>query len=117
MKNFVVIVGLSILYFVFCFLREQAPFFFLVVTPIIIGIAGYELIKGQPLIKRILAGIIPMIALVWMLIFLDVEKIFRVAIIHAMVIGLIVVQVWEIFRGCLSMAKRGLIDLNILKRE
>ena len=108
MKNYVVIAGLSLLYFVFCFLREEAPFFFLAGVPIIIGIAGYKLVDGEPLVKRTFAGLVPILALAWIFFFLDVGNFAGIAILHAMLIGLIVVQVWELLESCFRLIKKQL---------
>lgn len=106
MKNYVAVVSLSVLYFLFCFLREQAPFFFLVGVPIIVGIAGYKLIDGDALVKRTFAGIIPVLALVWIFLFLDVRSFAGIAVLHGILIGLIVVQFWELVESCFHLIKK-----------
>ncbi len=83
--------------------------FFLAGVPIIIGVVGYKLIDGEPIVKRALVGLVPMFALVWVLLFLDIEDFWGVAMLHAMLIGLIVIQAWEIIEGCFRFIKKRLI--------
>lgn len=107
MKNFLVLFSLSFFYFLSCFFKDEAPAFFLAGVPLIIGIGGYQLIDGEPFLKRTFAALIPIFALIWTFFFLDINKFVGVALMHSMLIGLIIVQVWEFFEsGFRFMYKR-----------
>jgi len=105
MKNFIVIIGLSIIYFMFCLIKEKASFFFLIGVPIIIGSSGYMLVDGKPILKKALAGFIPIFSLIWIFLLLKVEDFLGIVMLHAISIGLIVAQLWDIFDACFQFIR------------
>lgn len=110
MKNCVTIAALSIVYFLSLLCEEEFPFFVLVGVPIIVGVLGYKLVEGRPLIKRLLASLIPVLSLPGIAVFLELEVYASVVLVHAFLIGLIIVQLWEALEGGYSLIKKKIFN-------
>jgi hypothetical protein len=106
MRNILILAGLSFIYFIFLQLRSFNPFLFVTAAPIVIGILGYSLTKETSVVKRFLAASIPWLSLVWVFIFSDIENQVGIVLFHSFIIGMLIVQLWEIIESCFVFFKK-----------
>lgn len=114
MRNIIVIVSLSIFYFVMLLFRDRLPFLFLTATPFLVGVAGYKLTIAAPMIRRALASAIPILSLVWILLFSNLQDVIGIVLFHFAIIGLLVVQILEILEYSYKSLKEW---LNTFRRR
>lgn len=66
----------------------------LLIAPLVMAPLGYHAFKGNPLIRKVLASVVP-----WAgspaLAFLGADNVIETAFVHSFLIGLVTVQVWE----------------------
>ena len=109
-RNIVTVFSLSIVYFLSLFLRDYSPLFVLVGLPIVVGLLGYNIIVGKPIVKRALPGLVPVFSLVWVFFFLELEEYVGLALGHCIIISSLVVQIWEVCDDCFKVV------VNVFRR-
>lgn len=89
-NNYITAIILSFFYFLSLFLREYSLIYFFVGMPILFVILGYNLINGKAIIKRIFTGLIPVLALAWIFLFLELENFVGIFVWHLTLMSIFV---------------------------
>ena len=102
MKNAFIAFVLSIVYSILCFLTNEYYFLQLIVIPLFIGCTSYALVNGKPLIKRMVSSLIPILSIPWIYLFLNLEDLYGMVLLHTVIVAMIVVQLFEILMSVLK---------------
>lgn len=95
-RNLAAFIGLGIAYNVWILIFDWSVFPYLAIT-ILNGVVGYYLFVGPPVQKRINVALVPACILIYPLLSGEDSNIYMgMALAQMLIIGLIVVQLWEV---------------------
>ena len=104
-RNYLTIFFLSLAYFFSTYLEQYSETFVFFGLPIVLAILAYKLTLGRRLVKVAVAGLTPIVSLVWILIFPEVDRYLVYAFMHCFLITMLIAPMIEIVEDASRMIK------------